>query len=266
MLRRRPQRHRRRAGRDLAVAGHHGRRPRGALVRPAPAPRQLADRRPPRDLDPGAAGQARLADDRADGPPARRTGRADRGPPLPAARRGLGRGGRHQEAKELAPDQAAALRKWQKEVTKKPTSKQLDRLRALARRVERLWELTLRRLQISEREIARDILGLNATAQREVPLQRRTERGQEILRKIHPARDARVATINVAGVTVQLKKPTASRKSKDDAGTLSVNVVRVWESGSPKARRPSSGTCTRAEPMKTTEQLLAIVTTTAHAG
>ena len=45
---------------------------------------------------PGAAGQARLADDRADGPPARRAGRADRGPPLPAARRRLGCGGRHQ--------------------------------------------------------------------------------------------------------------------------------------------------------------------------
>ena len=61
LLRRRPQRHRRRAGRDHAVARRHAPRPARAVVRPAPAPRQLADRRPPRDLDarrswPSAAG------------------------------------------------------------------------------------------------------------------------------------------------------------------------------------------------------------------
>ncbi len=61
------------------------------------------------------------------------------------------------QAKELAPEQAAALKKWRAEVTKKPSAKQLDRLRALSRRVERLWELTLRRLQISEREVSRQI-------------------------------------------------------------------------------------------------------------
>ena len=49
-LRRGPQRDRRRTGRDLAVAGHHGRRAPGPVVRPAPAPRQLADRRPPRGV------------------------------------------------------------------------------------------------------------------------------------------------------------------------------------------------------------------------
>lgn len=61
------------------------------------------------------------------------------------------------QAKELAPEQAAALKKWRAEVTKKPSVKQLDRLRALSRRVERLWELTLSRLQISEREVSRQI-------------------------------------------------------------------------------------------------------------
>ncbi|MFH5211494.1 restriction endonuclease subunit M [Antrihabitans sp. NCIMB 15449] len=61
------------------------------------------------------------------------------------------------QAKELAPEAAAALRKWRNEAMKKPTTKQLDRLRALSRRVERLWELTLRRLEISEREVSRQI-------------------------------------------------------------------------------------------------------------
>lgn len=61
------------------------------------------------------------------------------------------------QAKELASEAAAALKKWRAEVTKKPSAKQLDRLRALSRRVERLWELALRRLDISEREVSRQI-------------------------------------------------------------------------------------------------------------
>ena len=67
-----PQRHRRGAGRDLALAGHDGVGAPGPVVRPAAAPRQLADRRPPRGLHarPGerqvlAEGDAdRRADDR----------------------------------------------------------------------------------------------------------------------------------------------------------------------------------------------------------
>lgn len=61
------------------------------------------------------------------------------------------------QAKELVPEAAAALRKWRADVTKKPTAKQLGRIRALSRRAERLWELTSRRLQISEREVSRQI-------------------------------------------------------------------------------------------------------------
>lgn len=74
---------------------------------------------------------------------------------LPAA--GWGSVGDAKQAKERAPEQTAALNKWRAEIYKKPSAKQLDRLRALSRRVERLWELTLRRLEISEREIARQI-------------------------------------------------------------------------------------------------------------
>lgn len=61
------------------------------------------------------------------------------------------------QAKELAPEQTAVLKKWRAAIGKKPSLKQLDRLRALSRRVERLWELALRRLQISEQEVARRI-------------------------------------------------------------------------------------------------------------
>ena len=61
------------------------------------------------------------------------------------------------QAKELAPDAVAALREWRQSITKKPNQKQTDRLRALATRVERLWALVLRRLEISEHQISRQI-------------------------------------------------------------------------------------------------------------
>lgn len=61
------------------------------------------------------------------------------------------------EAKELAPDALSALKTWRRQITSKPTKKQLDQLVALSIRVETLWQFALRRLEIAEREIRRQI-------------------------------------------------------------------------------------------------------------
>ncbi|MEU6555033.1 class I SAM-dependent DNA methyltransferase [Streptomyces sp. NPDC046915] len=61
------------------------------------------------------------------------------------------------EAKALAPEEAKALGAWRKAVTKSPSKKQTERLQGLARRVEYLWGLVVRRLEISERDISRRI-------------------------------------------------------------------------------------------------------------
>ncbi|WP_232715216.1 Eco57I restriction-modification methylase domain-containing protein [Gordonia metallireducens] len=61
------------------------------------------------------------------------------------------------QAKELAPEPAATLREWRKNVTKKPGKVQVERLKALATRVERMWALAQRRLEISEQQISRQI-------------------------------------------------------------------------------------------------------------
>ncbi|MFI8242404.1 class I SAM-dependent DNA methyltransferase [Streptomyces sp. NPDC085866] len=61
------------------------------------------------------------------------------------------------EAKALAPTEAKALGAWRKAVTKSPTAKQTARLQGLARRAEYLWGLVVRRLELSERDISRDI-------------------------------------------------------------------------------------------------------------
>ncbi|WP_241228112.1 class I SAM-dependent DNA methyltransferase [Actinobaculum sp. 352] len=53
-----------------------------------------------------------------------------------------------------------ALKEWRKDITKAPKDKannQVRRLTALARRVEVLWELTLRRLRVAEAEASRRI-------------------------------------------------------------------------------------------------------------
>ncbi|MEV6107817.1 class I SAM-dependent DNA methyltransferase [Streptomyces sp. NPDC051940] len=61
------------------------------------------------------------------------------------------------EAKALAPEAAKALGAWRKAITKSPNARQTARLQGLARRAEYLWGLVVRRLEISEREISRQI-------------------------------------------------------------------------------------------------------------
>ncbi|WP_431040102.1 class I SAM-dependent DNA methyltransferase [Streptomyces sp. P9-1] len=61
------------------------------------------------------------------------------------------------EARALAPEAARTLAAWRKMITRTPTAKQAERLQALARRVEFLWDLVARRLEISERDISRRI-------------------------------------------------------------------------------------------------------------
>jgi hypothetical protein len=61
------------------------------------------------------------------------------------------------EAVALAPEKAADLRKWRSSIRKKLTTTQVNALVELAHRVEALWQITLRRLQIAESEARRDI-------------------------------------------------------------------------------------------------------------
>jgi hypothetical protein len=61
------------------------------------------------------------------------------------------------EAKTYAPDKREELRLWRNGIRSNPSAPIKKRLAALAQRVEKLWELTLRRLTIAESEIRRDI-------------------------------------------------------------------------------------------------------------
>ncbi|MFD0449592.1 DNA methyltransferase [Rhodococcus aetherivorans] len=61
------------------------------------------------------------------------------------------------DAKELAPDTLQRLKHWRKSLRPKLTAKQVTALAELARRADRLWALALRRLEIAETQIRRDI-------------------------------------------------------------------------------------------------------------
>lgn len=61
------------------------------------------------------------------------------------------------EGKELAPEAHAKLRAWRNEMRRKPSKKQLDRLLGLTHRVEVLWQFTLRRLEIAESQVRREV-------------------------------------------------------------------------------------------------------------
>ncbi|MDP9998290.1 Eco57I restriction-modification methylase domain-containing protein [Pseudarthrobacter sulfonivorans] len=74
---------------------------------------------------------------------------------LPAP--GWGAASDAKEVKDLAGDAQKALGAWRKSLRLKPTKQQVDRLLDLSRRVEALWKLALRRLEIAEVRSRRDI-------------------------------------------------------------------------------------------------------------
>ena len=96
-----------------------------------------------------------MVEEMADGATARETAGRIHHFLLPAS--GWGSAVEAKEACALAPEAAARLREWRKSIVAKPSRKQADALAELAHRVESLWQLTLRRLQIAEQEARRNI-------------------------------------------------------------------------------------------------------------
>ncbi|HEU5026815.1 MAG TPA: class I SAM-dependent DNA methyltransferase [Spirillospora sp.] len=82
---------------------------------------------------------------------------------LPA--QGWGAVASEKEAKNLAPEDAKRLGDWRKGMLKDPSTKkkqgqkltQVQRLQGLARRAEYLWDLVIKRLELSEKDISRRI-------------------------------------------------------------------------------------------------------------
>lgn len=70
---------------------------------------------------------------------------------------GWGAAAQAKEVKDLAADAQKSLKDWRKQIIKKLAAKDVERLMRLSRRVETLWQVSLRRLQVAEAEARRDI-------------------------------------------------------------------------------------------------------------
>ncbi|WP_026542933.1 DNA methyltransferase [Paenarthrobacter nicotinovorans] len=70
---------------------------------------------------------------------------------------GWGAAAEAKEVKDLASEAQQDLKAWRNKIKSKPSKTQVDRMVNLGRRVESLWKLTLRRLQVAEAEARRDI-------------------------------------------------------------------------------------------------------------
>jgi hypothetical protein len=107
-------------------------------------------------------------------------------------------------------------------------------------------------------KLAQAVTEIQSVAEREVPLSRRPvgHRSPQ-QRRIHPAREGRLAKLAFGATTVVLRRPSPQPKALVE--TLSVNVVRVWEIDAPKGEAPVEWVLLTTEPISSAEQLLQVV-------
>lgn len=74
---------------------------------------------------------------------------------LPGA--GWGATADSKQAKQLAPDRVAAVKKWGKQMRAKPTKAQVRKLVDISYQAEELWTMALRRLMVAEQQTRREI-------------------------------------------------------------------------------------------------------------
>ncbi|MFC6287575.1 class I SAM-dependent DNA methyltransferase [Nocardioides sp. GCM10027113] len=87
------------------------------------------------------------------------------------------------DIKELVPDAVAALKSWRKSIRGKPAKKQVDRLVDLGERVERLWQLAQRRLEIANEQVRRDIRLWDGDDREIKPAETKSSAGRHVSRE-----------------------------------------------------------------------------------
>jgi hypothetical protein len=107
-------------------------------------------------------------------------------------------------------------------------------------------------------KLAQAVTQIHSLAEREVPLTRRPVGNRSPQqRRIHPAREGRLAKLAFGATTVVLRRPSPQPKTLPE--TLSVNVVRVWEIDPEKGEAPVEWILLTTEPISTAEQILQVV-------
>lgn len=99
---------------------------------------------------------------------------------------------------------------------------------------------------------------LEFSVKREISLSARHDKGRPgVVRKRHPKRAARIATLGIAGCTVELSPGPYHRNEPP----IAVQLVYVREIDAPKGETPVDWLLYTTEPIETEEQLLAVVDT-----
>jgi Transposase DNA-binding/Transposase DDE domain len=97
---------------------------------------------------------------------------------------------------------------------------------------------------------------LKPSTHREIEINERLDDGKRTTNRRHPIRNARSASVAIAGTRVALRKtPSAQAPEKQ----VSINCVRVWETSPPDGEPAISWMLYTTEPIETEQQLLAIV-------
>jgi hypothetical protein len=120
------------------------------------------------------------------------------------------------------------------------------------------------RMASSKRQLADDagtvadiLTAATVVAEREVPLSTRGRSSLPSYRKLHPARQERIARLEIVSAAVTIKRPCSSNTSASK--TLALNVVQVREPAPPEGEVPVEWRLWTTEPVATREQALAVV-------
>jgi hypothetical protein len=109
------------------------------------------------------------------------------------------------------------------------------------------------------------LASLDVVVQRDVKLAERRKKSSKLHDHIHPPRDSRLTTLNVAAMAVPIRRPkrhpsqTAARRAMDLPPSLAINVVRVWEPSPPPGEKPVEWVLFTNEPIENAAQILHVV-------
>jgi hypothetical protein len=109
----------------------------------------------------------------------------------------------------------------------------------------------------SNTERVRDALqNVQTNVERAVVISRRGGHAGPKQRRIHPARDERLAKPNIGACSIRIPQPKDVQSSSKE---IDSNVVYVWEPNPPDEQAPIEWILYTSEPIETTEQMLQVV-------
>jgi hypothetical protein len=94
---------------------------------------------------------------------------------------------------------------------------------------------------------------------RSVPLSVRPPHRSRLVRKVHPPRAERTATLQLKATRVEIRRPHRPRYKVGFPQSLTVNIVRVDEIDAPADQAPVSWTLVTTEPIETAAEIEAVV-------